>query len=102
MKNILIIISAFIILCVIFKMYKKEKYELKSINTKNALVLSFGPGNFPGDRFVFNENNPISLTLDYNIATDLTFEKDDMGKQINLPSYPIQKLQINKKKFLIR
>ena len=100
MKNILIIISAFIILCVIFKMYKKEKYELKSIHTKNALVLSFGPGNFPGDRFVFNENNPISLTLDYNIATDLTFEKDDMGKQMNLPSYPIQKLQINKKKYI--
>jgi hypothetical protein len=71
MKIIFIILFLLIILYIVYKLLKVIKEKFKDSNTKNSLVLS-GPSNYLDFRLVLNENNPITISTDYNIATDMT------------------------------
>jgi len=95
MKIIFIILFLLIILYIVYKLLKVIKEKFKNSNTKNSLVLS-GPSNYLDFRLVLNENNPITISTDYNIATDMTLTTLVLPIQkLQDPSIFIQQIQVN-------
>jgi hypothetical protein len=78
MKLIFIILSLLIILCIVYTILKslQERFgDDDDTKTKNALVLSTKP--LLDFRLVLNENNPITITTDFDIVTN-TSSIDDI------------------------
>lgn len=93
--KIIVIMVLIILICILFKyIFLFEKYADDS--TSNVLVLN-GPQNVVDYRMVFAENEPMTLTTNFTMATSITLEADDMGKEMNVDSYPIQKILVGSK-----